>query len=106
MINFVCCLTLQLLVEYDDQSWDQREWINVHHDDAFHVLLVENDLWWAPSAVQGQHHGDQDGRHQLWPALVREQSFSNIDKKKKLTSQLPSSLRCTLLQCYTHALGK
>lgn len=51
----------QLLVEYDDQSWEQREWISVHQDDALHVFLVEHDLWWAP----------QPADQQLFPALVR-----------------------------------
>lgn len=49
---------LQLLLEYDDQSWDQREWTHIHQTGVFHVFLVEHDLWWAGT------------QQQLCPALV------------------------------------
>ena len=50
---------LQLLLEYDDLSWDQREWTSIHQTGVFHVFLVEHDLWWA------------EAQQQLCPALVR-----------------------------------
>lgn len=52
-------LPLQLLLEYDDQSWDLREWTCIHQTGVFHVFLVEHDLWWAGTTQQ-----------QLCPALV------------------------------------
>lgn len=55
-IDFIF-FAMQLLLEYDDQSWDQREWTHIHQTGVFHVFLVEHDLWWA-------------GTQQLSPALV------------------------------------
>ena len=55
---FSLSLSLQLLLEYDDLSWDQREWTSIHQTGVFHVFLVEHDLWWA------------EAQQQLWPALV------------------------------------
>lgn len=67
---------IQLLLEYDDQSWDQREWTNIHQTGVFHVFLIEHDLWWA-----------NQQQHQLWPALVRLSSFSVLLYYRKCSLQ-------------------
>ncbi|KAI9562039.1 hypothetical protein GHT06_013004 [Daphnia sinensis] len=66
---------LQLLLEYDDQSWDQREWTHIHHTGVFHVFLVENDLWWAGT------------QQQLCPALA----FSSLVNRSRVVFQLPTA---------------
>ena len=38
---------LQILVEYDDATWETREWLNVYKDN-FHVLAVEKNLVLVP----------------------------------------------------------
>ena len=65
-------LTLQLLLEYDDQHWDQREWISIHQPGLFHVFLVEHNLWWAPfdNTKTGQSSSTDKSALHLWPALV------------------------------------
>ncbi|KZS12096.1 JmjC domain-containing Histone demethylation 2C-like protein [Daphnia magna] len=66
---------LQLLLEYDDQSWDQREWTHIHQTGVFHVFLVEHDLWWAGT------------QQQLCPALA----FSSLVNRSRVVFQLPTS---------------
>ena len=36
-------LILQILVEFDDATWETREWLNVYKDN-FHLLAVEKNL--------------------------------------------------------------
>nr|XP_040574654.1 probable JmjC domain-containing histone demethylation protein 2C [Lepeophtheirus salmonis] len=48
---------LQFLVEFDDQPWESREWINVYTDN-YHIFLVESQLSLGsrPSATRGSLH--------------------------------------------------
>ena len=72
LICLICgmCVCLQLLLEYDDVSWEQREWSTVHQPGAFHIFLVENDLCWAP--FEKVPAGSSTG---LFPALVMTMIF-------------------------------
>ncbi len=69
MIPFVY---FQVLVEFDDRSWDRREWIKIH--DIFQIFLVENTINWAlrtglPPSEADRHPSSAQDKH-YWPALV------------------------------------
>ena len=64
MFNAVfSCPTFQVLVEFDDLSWDKREWISIYKD-GFNLFLLEENLVLAQRSTpppKGNMH----------PALVR-----------------------------------
>ena len=53
---------LQILVEFDESTWDTREWLNVYKD-GFSFLAVEQTLVLA-------HRSGQVSQGNLHPALV------------------------------------
>ena len=56
--------SFQILVEFDLQDWQKRDWINVYKDNL-HLLLTEENLVLAPRTVEPF---SKDGN--LHPALV------------------------------------
>ena len=42
---------LQVLVEFDLQDWQKRDWLNVYKDNS-HLLLIEENLVLAPRTVE------------------------------------------------------
>ena len=54
----------QLLIEFDLQDWQKRDWLNVYKDNS-HLLLIEENLVLAPRTVEPF---SKDGI--LHPALV------------------------------------
>ncbi|KAF2364154.1 hypothetical protein FHG87_005093 [Trinorchestia longiramus] len=62
---------IAVLVEYDDVSWQRREWVSVYQRGAFQVFLLEHTLVYAPRAAGGAalHRQQRTPAHQLHPAL-------------------------------------
>lgn len=54
---------LQILVEFDNQDWQKREWVRVH--DLFQIFLVEHTVIWAE-----RDHPENSKESLFWPALV------------------------------------
>lgn len=56
-------IVLQILVEFDDQDWQKREWVRVH--DIFQIFLVERTVIWAE-----RDDPENPKEYLFWPALV------------------------------------
>ena len=74
----------QILVEFDLQDWQKRDWINVYKDNL-HLLLTEENLVLAPRTVEPF---SKDGN--LHPALV----------------SIPMKFRSTIFTIGFHLLNK
>ena len=64
LVNYFHLTYFQILVEFDLQDWQKREWLNVYKD-HFHLLLIEENLVLAPRTLEPF---SKDGI--LHPALV------------------------------------
>ena len=63
-ISIHVSILFQVLVEFDLQDWQKRDWLNVYKDNS-HLLLIEENLVLAPRTVEPF---SKDGV--LHPALV------------------------------------
>jgi len=74
-------ICLQVLVEFDDHDWEQREWIHIYN--IFQVFLVENTLVSAP-----REDPQACTEQTYWPAIVSHISYPS-------PSSLPKAGKCT-----------
>ena len=58
-------MLLKVLVEYDNEEWTTREWLQIYND-AWKLFLVEKNIVWAQ-----RFDPNYPKRSLLWPALVR-----------------------------------
>ena len=49
--KIILYIRLQVLVEFDLQDWQKRDWLNVYKDNS-HLLLIEENLVLAPRTVE------------------------------------------------------
>ena len=88
---------LQILVEFDDQSWSSREWLNVYKDKEYNFLVVENTLVLATRTGQSGHGN-------LHPALtfkplVDTPGLYKGPKGSKLPVEFLSDLKLDFQDC-------
>ena len=58
------CFVFQVLVEFDDVPWKERDWFSVYARDDFPIFLLEENLVLA-------HRSAPSTQGTLFPALVR-----------------------------------
>ena len=70
------CVCVQVLVEFDDETWEDRKWLRIH--DECQYFAVEKTVVWAPTPddreTDAAFETSSVTAHTYVPSLVGDQN--------------------------------